>query len=463
MLKPIAILGAGIAGLTAAAELQRRGLPAIVFEAGKSVGGMASSFKDPDGFSYDFGAHFVNNRLAEALGARDICRTVKHYGEAVTLRGRANSYPFGLMLSPRFAPAAIAERFRDRDIHTAADWFRKKYGEVLAREVAIPLTEAWSGAPAEELAVSVGRKFGPRILKSLYLSGAAILTRRAVCNGYSHEVPESADVYHVYPEGGVARLLEPTVKRVQHMIRLESPVRDILVDKGRVKAVRVNGEEIGVAAVVSTAPVHVLPKLVKGTDRLDHLAAFRYRPMIFVNLRFEGRGLLPDTMLWVPDRAQPFFRLTETPISMPWLAPAGKTQITFDIGCEVGDRYWTMADDKLAEICLEGFRSLYPAAAGRYLGAGGILRTPISYPVYLKAYEEDRLRFAEKTGVDGLYSIGRNGEFAHILMEDVYWRTLRRMADVAAYVGGASEPAAAQGWETPSLPVAAVDRPPVPA
>jgi len=25
--------------------------------------------------------------------------------------------------------------------------------------------------------------------------------------------------------------------------------------------------------------------------------------------------------------------------------------------------------------------------------------------------------------VAGLYSIGRNGEFAHILMEDVYWRT----------------------------------------
>lgn len=35
----------------------------------------------------------------------------------------------------------------------------------------------------------------------------------------------------------------------------------------------------------------------------------------------------------------------------------------------------------------------------------------------------------------GLYSIGRNGEFAHLLMEDIDWRMLKRMGDVAGYVG----------------------------
>ncbi|MEW6634487.1 MAG: FAD-dependent oxidoreductase [Pseudomonadota bacterium] len=434
-MKPIAVLGAGIAGLTAALDLNRRGLPAIVFEAGKAVGGMASSFTDAEGFSYDFGAHFVSNRLAAALGSADICRTVKHYGEAVHLNGRSYSYPFGLMLSPRFAPAAIAERYRDRPVVSAADWFRKKYGEVLAEEVAIPLTEAWSGAPAEELSPSVGRKFGPRILKSLYLNAAAKVTRRAVCNGYSHEMPESAEVWHVYPEGGMGKLLEPVASEVRHLIRLESPVEKILVEDERVKGVRVRGETIEVSAVVSTAPVHILPKLLSGTRALDHMASFRYRPMIFVNLRFAGRGHLPDTMLWVPDRALPFFRMTETPISMPWLAPEGKTLITFDIGCEVGDQHWTMSEDKLAELCLDGIATLYPHLRRKFLSAGGVIRTPVSYPVYLAKYEEQRQRFAETTGVAGLYSIGRNGEFAHSLMEDVYWRTLRRMEDVAAYVG----------------------------
>jgi oxygen-dependent protoporphyrinogen oxidase len=50
----------------------------------------------------------------------------------------------------------------------------------------------------------------------------------------------------------------------------------------------------------------------------------------------------------------------------------------------------------------------------------------------LREYEEERQAFASATPVEGLYSIGRNGEFSHILMEDVYWRTVDRMREVAA-------------------------------
>ncbi|MAU97367.1 MAG: hypothetical protein CMP81_16030 [Fulvimarina sp.] len=431
---PIAILGAGIAGLTAAAELQRRGLPVTVYEAGKSVGGMMASFKDPAGFTYDFGAHFVNNRLAAALGAADICRPVKHYGEAVHLGGASYGYPFGLMRSPRFVRGAVASRFRHPELRTAEDWFRDHYGDALAEAVAIPIAEAWSGTPASELSPAVGEKMSNGALKTLYLKAAARLTGRAVCIGYSHERSENAGIYHVYPEGGIARLLEPTLDKVRHLVKLESPVEKILVEDGRARGLRVHGETIEASAVISTAPVHVLPKLVEGSDALDHLARFRYRPMIFVNLHFEGRHHLPDTMLWVPDRSMPFFRLTETPISMPWLAPEGKTLITADIGCEIGDEHWSMSDETLAALCLDGICEIYPHLRRKHLGAGGIMRTPVSYPVYRLDYEEERQRFARSTGIDGLWSIGRNGEFAHILMEDVHCRTLRRMDEVCDYL-----------------------------
>lgn len=440
-MKPVAVLGAGIAGLTAAVELKRRGVPVVVFEAGKTIAGFASSWKDADGFSYDFGAHFVTNRLAAALGAGAYCRTVRYYGETVFSRGRMYQYPFGLMKSPHFALSGLKARMRRPRTTTAADWFRNVYGSALADEIAIPLTEAWSGANATELSPAMGNKLGPGIHHSLFLQLASRVTKRAVSNGYSQEMPEMPNVFHVYPDGGVARLLEPLARELGNLIEVESPVENILVEDDAVAAVRIKGREVEVSAVISSAPVHILPKLVRGTTALDHLAAFRYRPMIFVNMRFEGRGVLPDTVLWVPDRKLPFFRLTETPISMPWLAPEGKTLVTVDIGCEVGDQYWTMPEDRLTALCLDGLSEIFPDIRRKFLGGSRILKTPVAYPVYLMKYEKERLRFAASTGVEGLYSLGRNGEFSHLLMEDVYWRTLKKTAGIATWVQGSAKPA----------------------
>lgn len=431
----VAVIGAGLAGLTAAHALRRRGVPVVLYEAGEKIAGLASSFRDEEGFTYDFGAHFITNRLAAAVGVGARCRTVRRYGEAVLLGGRAYGYPFGLMRVPRFAASALATRAAalrgGQEPQSAADWFRGKYGRALADEVALPLVEAWSGAEASELAASVGASIPGSIARTVMLTLARRLTRRAVAVGYSREMPERASVWHVYPDGGVATLCEHLAAGLEDVVRLGSPVEAILTEGDRVAAVRVQGREQPVAAVVSTAPVSALGRLVCGTDRLAHLTRFRYRPMVFVNMRFEGRGLLPDVVTWTPEAEFPFFRLTETPLSMPWLAPEGKTLITVDIGCEKGDEFWAMDDDRLGELCLERLADIIPGARGRYRGCR-VLRTPIAYPIFLREYEAERLRFAAGPGVEGLYSVGRNGEFDHVFMEDVYWRTLSKARRLAA-------------------------------
>ncbi|HXJ30142.1 MAG TPA: hypothetical protein VNG35_05860, partial [Gemmatimonadales bacterium] len=140
----------------------------------------------------------------------------------------------------------------------------------------------------------------------------------------------------------------------------------------------------------------------------------------------DGRGLLPDVVLWIPQARFPFFRVTEAPLSMPWLAPPGKTLITVDIGAEIGDAAWSTADDALEALCLEHLEPIVPDIRRRSLG-GRVLRVPLAYPVFSLANEVARKALAVSTGIDGLLSIGRNGEFGHWLMEDVYWRTLAKM------------------------------------
>src|SRR5215467_7887116 len=110
--KPIAILGAGMAGLTAANFLRQNNVPFVLFEAGNKIAGLASSFKDAEGFTYDFGAHFVTNRLADAIGVGSKCRVVKHYGETVWLNGRSYGYPFGLIRIPRMSVSFVKTKLK---------------------------------------------------------------------------------------------------------------------------------------------------------------------------------------------------------------------------------------------------------------------------------------------------------------------------------------------------------------
>ena len=430
---PVVIIGGGIAGLTAANFLRRQNVPVRLFEAGKQLAGLAQSFHDTDGFTYDFGAHFLTNRLAAAVGIGANCRDVPRYGETVWLAGKNYGYPFGLLRVPRFAASGAATQLKSfvskDDAVSAEEWFRAKYGRALADAVAIPLTEAWSGAKAEDLSPAVGDGISSGIARTLWLRMASRLTNRAVSCGYSRELPEKASVYHVYPEGGIGTLCQKLAEGLNGTVRLESPVEAVLVEDGKAVGVRVGGKTHEASAVISTAPVHVLGKITEGTNALAHLSRFRYRPMIFVNLRLNGRGLLPDVVTWTPENEFPFFRLTETTLSMPWLAPEGKTLITVDIGCEKGDEFWQMDDEKLGELCVENLKPIIPDVRHRYEGCR-VLKTPIAYPVFLREYEAERQNFAEGTGVENLYSVGRNGEFQHIFMEDVHHRTRAKMSEL---------------------------------
>jgi protoporphyrinogen oxidase len=426
---PVVVLGAGIAGLVAARRLVHHGIPVQVYEGGPRIAGMAATVTDPDGFSYDVGAHFITNRLAGALGVADDCRTVRHYGEVVKIGGRFHNYPFGLMAVPRYARDAVAARARraNEPVKNAADWFRSAYGRALADEVAIPLVEAWSGTPADELSPAVGDKIPSSIVETVWLRAAAKLTRRAVAIGYCQAQPQSAGVYHVYPNRGVGTMCDAVAAALgDGVVHLNSPVERIYVEDGAAVGVKVAGHDVPARMVVSTAPVPILPKLVEGTDVLDPLSRFRFRGMVMVNLKLEGTALLRDTVVWLPQGSDTF-RLTEATRSMPWLAPEGKTLILAEYGGQPGDETWTADDEVLIERALTDVSALVPDIRRRFI-SGRVLRQPLAYPIFHQDYEADRQRLRDEgTGVRDLLSVGRNGEFDHILMEDLYWRTIARV------------------------------------
>lgn len=424
---PVIVIGAGFAGLTAARELADHGVPFEIHEASDSIAGLARSFKDADGFTTDFGAHLVTNRLAKAIGAESICRRVEKFGESVRIDGRALKYPFGLLRVPRFLKGALRAKLQGIGRPTpkdCAEALRREMGDSLANEVAIPVMEALNGVPAETLAASAAHRL-PHPLWVFFLRAVGRLTRRVPAVGYTLDLPETPFVWHVYPEGGIESFCRILSRGIDDRIKLRSPIEHIVVKDERVRGVMLGGEFRPACAVISTMPVDRLAAAVRGSVQLSPLADFRYGAMIFVNLRFHGRGLLPNVVLWEPSRRSIFYRLTEPPAGVPHLAPPGKTFITADITAKAGDGRFLLSDADLIERTLNDLAAILPGARAAFIG-GQTLRTRIAYPILDRAGEEFRRRFARSTGIEGLVSLGRNGEFAHILMEDVHHRARRK-------------------------------------
>lgn len=431
--QPVVVIGGGIAGLLTAHELGRHGVTAHVYEAGPRIAGMAASHTDPDGFTYDVGAHFVTNRFLAALGMGSSARTLPRYGEVVRLGPSSYPhYPTGLLGVPRFVASAARERLRppERDLRVAAERFRRDYGPALADEVALPLLEAWSGLPADQLSASVIDKIPTSLPHTLWLRAAQRLTRRAVMIGYCKEEPSATGVFHVYPRGGVAEICTHVNEHLPYPVQVDSPAEAIYTDGERVLGVRVAGRDIETSTVVSTLPINRLPQLVQGTDRLDRFRRFGFRGLVLVNLKLHGRGLLPEVVVWTPT-GFPYFRVTEASMSMQWTAPEGRTMILCELGAQPGDPTWTMSDDDVVERCVSTLEAMIPDVRARVFGAS-VLRQPLGYPVFSLEYEDDRATLASYgTGIGGLHSVGRNGAFDHILMEDTFWRLRRRAPRIA--------------------------------
>ena len=210
-------------------------------------------------------------------------------------------------------------------------------------------------------------------------------------------------MFHVYPESGVAALCQAVARDLPpDSIRLSTPARRIEIEGGAAVGVATAGATLDADLVVSTAPINPSPTWPPA-DVLEEFRPFRFRPMIFVNVKCEGERLLEDVVVWVPNES-PLFRLTGATRSMPWLAPPGKTVVLCDIGAELGDGTWSLSDDALSELCLDHLEPIVPDIRKRVLGTS-VLRVPLAYPVFLRSYEMARVRLQETTGVPGLLSV----------------------------------------------------------
>ncbi len=314
----IVILGAGPTGLGAAHRLAELGLTRFrVYEANSYVGGLAASFVDNCGFTWDIGGHVQFShyeyftKLMDELLAEE---WLFHEREAwIWVLGRFVPYPFqnnihylprtemqeclrGLIRARLEGPSARPSNFRE--------WIRASFGEGIARVFMLPYNfKVWAYPPEELSCGWVGERVAAVDLERVIFN---ILDQRP-------DATWGPNNRFRYPlRGGTGEIWRRLALRLPGgCLMLNKPV--VAVDTRRREVRFADGSADRYEVLISTIPLDRLI-LCSDLESLHPLArSLRYSTVHVVGLGLNGRP--PETLkskcwLYFPDESVPFYRAT---------------------------------------------------------------------------------------------------------------------------------------------------------
>ena len=322
----LVVLGAGPTGLGAAHRLAERGHDDwVVLEASDGVGGLARSFTDAAGFTYDIGGHvlfshypYYTEVVTRALG--------DDYAELqreawVRMEGRFIPYPFQNNIRD-LAPQTVYEclvglveaQRRDHDPATFADWLQAVFGAGMARHFMLPYNEKVWATPPELMAYGW---IGERVP---VVDVAAVLRNVILGEDQVGWGPNSTFRYPL--RGGTGRLYREIAEPLADRIELDRPV--VAVDPEARTVSSADGRSWPYDALLSTMPLDELVGACAAAPAAVRAAAGR---LAWSGTHVVGVGLdrpAGTTRNWVyfPEPDVPFYRVTYLSNYSPHITPA---------------------------------------------------------------------------------------------------------------------------------------------
>lgn len=431
---PVLIIGAGPAGLTAAYELSKAGIPVTVFETDpERVGGISRtvSYK---GFHFDIGGHrfFSKSKEIEDLWTEILPddMLVRPRSSRILYRGKFFSYPLkafealiklGVWESLVCVLSYVKARvFPVKNPENFEDWVSNQFGKRLFRIFFKTYTEKVWGMDCKQISAD----WAAQRIKGLSLMTAvlnALRPRKKPKQG-GPIVKTLIDSFR-YPRRGPGMMWDACATKIREMGgRLEmgrSVVKCIHDPETKTwemitrDAAGAEHTDVGVH-VISTAPVRELATMLEPAPSQvarDAACQLNYRDFITVVLMLKERNVFSDNWIYVHEpnvmvgRIQNFKSWSPEMVPDPSLACYGLEYFCFE---HTG--LWQMTDADLEALAKKEIVQLGLAADADVVDSH-VVRQKKAYPVYDDSYAAHMtvIRDELEARYPTLHMVGRNG------------------------------------------------------
>jgi protoporphyrinogen oxidase len=323
----VAILGAGLTGMSAALQLRKQGIPFRIFERQPHAGGHAITLED-SGFRFDRTGHLLHLRDPEmrdlVLGyLRNDWVEVKR-NSVVWSNGVYTRYPF--QANTFGLPAAVANEcllgfikahFAPRDASTPApknfeEFCLATFGEGISRHFMIPYNARLWGVHPSEITAAWCQRFVPMPKLEDVVAGAVGLNDREL--GYNTSF--------VYPRLGIGELTKAMAADLPEIEYNRAPKHIDVAARSLV----FEDETVEFDSLISTAPLASMVKLLPDAPEAIKTAGSKLRcnALYYLDVATHTPSQTPHHWVYVPEAKYPFYRIGCYSHFSAALAPEGK-------------------------------------------------------------------------------------------------------------------------------------------
>lgn len=321
------VIGAGPTGLGAAWRLKELGLDDfVVLEQNGQVGGLAASYMDAEGFTWDFGVHVAHSHYAyvDRLMERILPDGFLTHERRSWVYTQNTFVPYPFQYNFRHLPEAARQECLNglRHLHRGGgrvtnfrEWILGSCGAGIARHFMIPYNQKIWTVPPEQMSCAW---LGDRVpqIDLTRVQRNLVEQRDDVSWGPNH-------VFH-FPRAGGTGAIWNAMQRHLGPGRIRLNTRVVAVDPAGRTLRLASGEMLRYDRLISTMPLNLLgpmtgrPGLAAATGRLRHSQV----QVVGVALPFPLPVHLRDkTWIYCPDDHTVYYRLTPFSLFSPAHTP----------------------------------------------------------------------------------------------------------------------------------------------